>query len=171
MDTTPLIGTISAFLAVFVLITGRSGNYSNSDRNSIDKDVDFLSQTTISNTLVPAVLDVFEHEPLAYGEQESELLDKLEPALQPGLRKIARVYKCQHVAKQFGRLVSRVSGGGIVVELIFISLVACLGANISILAASLGTSFLLLWLCLSFMFIRAINIQEVEDIKEKALNV
>ena len=161
MDPTLAIGVLSAFLLVFIFIIGLSVRQE--ERSGIDKDVESIEQKTISDTLIPAVLDLFEYEPPAYGEEESELADKLSAKLELGLKTIATAYKYQDVVRQFGRFMLRCGAVGILVEIIFISLVACLGTCNSLIAAAFSTSFFILALCASFWYIRRRNVENAED--------
>lgn len=166
MDATVVIGVLSAFLVVFLFLCGLSRSFRQEEQAGIDKDVESIKQRTISSSLIPAVLDVFEYEPLAYGEQESELEDRLVLQLEPSLRTIARAYKCQEVVKQFGRFLFWSSAIGILLELVFISLVACLGSSTPLFAATLSVSFLVAGLSASFWFIRRRNVEQAEQIEE-----
>lgn len=161
MDPTLAIGVLSAFLIIFLFITGLSVRQE--ERSGIDKDVESIEQKTVSDMLIPAVLDVFEYEPPAYGEEESELADKISVRLEPGLKKIATVYKYQDAVRQFGRLMLRCGAVGIGVEIIFISLVACLGTCNSLIAAAFSTSGFILALCGSFWYLRRRNVENAED--------
>lgn len=167
MDATVVIGVLSAFLAVFLLSAGLSRTFRQEEQTGIDKDVESIEQKTISDSLIPTVLDVFEYEPLAYGEQESELADKLAPRLEPSLRTIARAYECQEVVRRFGRFLLWSSVAGIILELVFISLVACFGPGIVLFAAALSASFLVFGLCISFWFIRHRNMEQAEDLERR----
>ncbi len=165
MDATVAIAVPSAFLAVFLFIAGVSRTSRREEQTGIDKDVESSEQRTISDSLIPTVLDVFEYEPLAYGERESELADRLAPRLEPGLRTIARAYECQEVVRRFGRFLFWSSVAGIILELVFISLVACFGAGTALFAAVLSVSFLVFGLCASFWFIRHRNVEHAEDLE------
>ena len=164
MDATAAIPPLSVFLGVFLSLAGFTTTFRQNERKGIDEDVESVKQRTISDTLIPAVLDVFEYEPLAVGEEESELSDKLALRLEPGLRKIARAYKCQEVARRFGRVLFWSSATGILLELVFISVVASCDTGTALFAAALSSSFLVLGLSGSFLLIRHRNIEEAEDL-------
>jgi hypothetical protein len=165
VDPILAIAVLSAFLFIFIFITGLS--IRQEGRSGIEKDVELIEQKTISDMLIPAIMDVFEYEPPAYGEEESELADKISVRLGPGLKRVATAYKYHDTARQFGRFMLRCGAAGIVVEAIFISLVACLGIFNSLIAAAFSTSFFILALCGSFWYLRRKNIENAEDMSAR----
>lgn len=164
MDVTFAIGVLSAFLVVFIFFTGVS--IRQGEKVDIDRDVELIRQRIISDKIIPAVLEVFEYEPTAYREGESELEDKLASKLDPSIGVIARVLKCRDLARQLRRYTFWCSTGGIFLEIVFIFLVAYLGACTTVVTATIGTSFVALVLCLSFVSLRQRNLDALDDIKE-----
>lgn len=168
MDVPLAIMVLSPFLVVFVAAFGWSTGFRQQEQKGIDRDVESVRQRTVAENLVPVVLDVFEYEPLAYGEDEGELAEKMASALDPGLWTIAKVYKCQDIVRRFGRFFFWSSAVGILLEIVFITLVACLGPCTELFAAVLSASFLVLGLCTSFAYVRSRNIQQAHDMAEQA---
>ena len=165
MDATIAIAVPSVFLAVFLFFAGYSSTSRREEKTG--RDVESIEQRTISGSLVPTVLDVFEYEPLAYGEQESELADRLTSRLEPDLRTIARAYGYQEVVRRFGRHLLWSSVVGMILEVVFISLVAYFGPGIVLFAAALSASFLVFGLCISFWFICHRNAERAEDLERR----
>jgi hypothetical protein len=154
-------------LAAFLVVFGATVIYSTSQEGRAGKkEVESIKQTTISNTIIPTVLDIFEYEPLSYSEEESLLKDRLASKLEEGLSVIARAMKRQELVKQSGRFMVRCGAIGIFLEIIFIFLVACLGAGIVLTTVAFGTSFLLFTLCALFWEIRRRNLDALQDLAE-----
>lgn len=168
MDATIVNYVLGAFLALFIATTVFSNRQE--EQAGIEKDVEFIKQKTISNKVIPNILDIFEHVPLAYGEGESELKEKLVDTLalafERDLQVMARAIKCRDLARQSGRFTVWCGGVGAFLELIFILLVACLGSCNVLVTAAFGTSVLLLVLCACFWSIRRKNLEHVENLVE-----
>jgi len=164
VDITLAIGVLSAFLVVFIFFAGVS--IRQGEKVDIDRDLELVRQRIISDKVIPAVLEVFESEPTAYREGESELEDKLASKLDPSIGVIARVLKCRDLASQLRKYTFWCSTGGIFLEIVFIFMVAYLGARTTVVTATIGASFVALVLCLSFVSLRQRNLDAVDDIKE-----
>ena len=163
MDAIWVYYVLATFLVIFISIVGYSIYQ---EERAGKKDVESIKQRTISNTIIPTVLDVFEHEPLAYREEASQLKDKLALKLEEDLLVIARAMKHRELVKQLGRFMVWCGAIGIFLEVIFIFLVACLGSRIVLTTVAFGTSFLLFALCASFWSIRRKNLQDIQDLGE-----
>lgn len=159
------IGLFSAFLVFFLFIAGK--NMRQEDQSGIEKDTEFITQRTISEKLVPAVIDLFEHEPLEYGEDDVDTVDKLSTRLQPAFKTIATAYKYQEVARQCGRYLLRCGVAGLITEIIFIALIVGFGTGTPLIATTFSISFFIFALCITFLSIRRRNEELAEDLKEK----
>lgn len=165
MDATWVYYVLAVFLMVFIATVGYS---TYQEGRAGKKEVESIKQKTISNTIIPTVLDIFEYEPLAYSEEESLLKDTLALKLEDGLSVIARAMKYQELVKQSGRFMVWYGAIGIFLEVIFIFLVACLGACIVLTTVAFSISFLLLILCALFWNIRRKNLDALQDLEEVA---
>ena len=165
MDPFLAIGLFSAFLVFFSVVIGK--NVRQEEQSGIGQDIEFIAQRTISEKIVPDVIDVFEHEPLEYGEDDHDTVDKISERLEPSFKIIATAYKYQEVARQCGRYLLRCGSAGLIAEIIFIALVVCYGTNTPLIAATFSSSFFIFTLCITFWQIRRRNGELAEDMRER----
>ncbi len=165
MDPFLAIALLTAFLVYFSIITGK--NFRQEDQSSIDKDTEFIAQRTISDTIVPTVIYVFEHEPPEYGEDDQGTVDTLSEQLEPSFKKIATAYKYREVAQQSGRYLLRCGATGLIAEIIFIALIVGFGTDSPIISTTFSLSFVIFILSIIFWSFRIRSVERVEDMKEK----
>lgn len=165
MDPFLAIALLTAFLIFFSFVSGK--NIRQEGQSGIDQDIEFIAQRTISDKIVPDVIDIFEHEPLEYGEDDQATIDRISERLEPSFKKIATAYKYQEVARQCGRYLLRCGSAGLIAEIIFIALVVGYGTNTPLIATTFSISFFIFFLCITFWQIRRRNEELAEDMKER----